>query len=83
MRECIVSTHTTYPDKLQRTFDALSSTIELPAAVPALTNRLISLETTLDDTLQGNQRVQRLKDSHKSLADLLGSSLCQRRSYES
>jgi dynactin-2 len=60
-------------DKLQQTYDALSSVTDVAAAVPALVDRLVSLKAVHDDTLQVNQRVQRLERSHESLAELLES----------
>lgn len=60
-------------EKLQQTYDKLSSVNDVAAAVPALVGRLVSLKAVHDDTLQINQRVQKLEHTHESLAELLES----------
>lgn len=60
-------------EKLQQTYDKLASVNDVAGAVPALVNRLVSLKAVHDDTLQINQRVNKLEAANEALGELIDS----------
>ena len=60
-------------DKIQQIYDKLVSVQDVAASVPALVDRLVTLKTVHDESLDLSTRVKKMEQSQGMLQDLLES----------